>query len=268
MKEYCAAQARSQKSAREYSIDQDPSAEFVQFINLEEYPEVRERISKLYEPGALSHFRNEDRFVKTLRFYAIVSQLENGTALIGLRSITPAQKPGISKWSVRAVWNEVRGRYDELESDPFLFDEEIDCFVYGDFVFITNRSKFEQIFNFDQVTRNVAQRALDRLEGFDIENFDDFKKACLRDRRKQGMLASMSHDGADMSHVNVDTARKVIETNPNLSSIITTVNETEVLTFDLNSAKQWHLLRFLKQTTVRTVATGNPFEVDGGMSPL
>lgn len=253
---------------RAYSIDQEPDAEFVQYVSLETYPEVRERISDLCEPGTLSNFRNEDAFVRRLRFHAIVAQLQNDNALIALRRVTPAQKPGISQWTVRAIWNEMRGRYDLLEREPFLFDEAVDCFVYGGFVFIANRSKFEQIFNFDQVTRDVAQRALTRLEGFGIRNFDEFREACLRDRRKQGMLAPMSLDEADMSHVNVDRALRVIETNPELDSIITTVEGSEVLTFDLDAANQWHLLRFLKQTTVRAVASGNPFEVDGGMNPL
>jgi hypothetical protein len=268
LKEFCTGQARSHKRTQAYSIDQEPNAEFVQYVSLEEYPEVRQRISELYEPGALSNFRNEEIFVKRLRFHAIVSQLESGRTLIGLRNVTLAQKPGVSQWTVRAIWDEMRGRYDLLERDPFLFDEGVDCFVYGEFVFVVNRSKFEKIFNFDQVTRDVAQRALARLESFSISNFDEFRRACLRDRRKQGMLAPMSREDADMSHVNVETAREVIATNANLSSIISTVNGNEVLTFDLDSGNQWHLLRFLKQTTVRAVATGNPFEVDGGMNPL
>lgn len=268
LQEFCTEQRKDRKTAREYSIDRKPNAEFVQFVSLVEYPEVRARISKLSEPGTLPQFRSEDSFVKKLRFYAIVSQLENGNNLIGLRSISPSQKPGRSRWSVQAIWNEVFKRYELLEYDPFLFDEEIDCLIYGDFMFIANRSKFEQVFNFDQMTRDIAQRALNRLESFDIENFDEFKKVCLRDRRKQRMLAPVAHDGADLSHVNVATARRVIEINPSLSSIVITVNGNEALAFDLDSANQWHLLRFLKQTTVRTVATENPFEVDGDMNPL
>lgn len=266
IRRFCERQQEDQKAAREYSIDRQPGAESVQFVSLTEFPEVQARVSGLSQPANIPPFIQEDTFVRRLKFYAIVAQLEDGNRLIGLRAITPAQKPGNSKWSVQAIYNHVHRRYDLLEPDPFLFDEEIDCLLYGNFVFIANRSKFEQVFNFDQITRDVAQRALSRLKPLGIVNFDEFQAMCLRDRRKQRMLAPIASNGAALSHITVATARNVIEVNPNLGSIIKIVDDIELLAFE--QTEPWNLLRFLKQTTVRTVATGNPFEIDGDMNPL
>ena len=265
IRRFCELQQEDQKVTREYSIDQKPGVESVQFVSLTEFPEVQARVSKLGQPANIPPFVQEDMFVRGLKFYAIVAQLENGNRLIGLRSITPAQKPGNSKWSVKAIYNHVNRRYDLLDYDPFLFDEEIDCLLYGNFVFIANRSKFEQVFKFDQVTRDVAQRAMSRLQPLGIANFDEFREVCLRDRRKQRMLAPIANN-PDISHVTVSTAREVVRTNPKLASIIGVENGHEVLAFE--PSEPWNLLRFLKQTTVRTVASGNPFEVDGDMNPL
>lgn len=268
LKSFCEEQQREPRDVRPYTIDQSPNAEFVQFISLMEYPEVWTNISDLSGPGTLARFIEEESFLKKLRFYAIVAQFEDGKDLIAIRKVTPAQKPDISRWSVRAMWSESRNRYELLEEDLFLFDKEIDCLVYGDYVFIANRSKFEQVFGFDQLTWDIAQRALEQLENFDIANFEEFKSYCRSDRRKQRMLAPLAHNDADLSHVNVETAHKVLEINPDLDSIIARSGGTEMLAFDSTPGNQWHLLRFLKQTTIVTVATGAPFEVDGDMTPL
>lgn len=266
LQNFCDKAVEDQKTARAYAPDQKPNNECVQFVRFSDYPELRSRIENTLQPGTLHKFTNDGKFVQRLNYYAIVVQLDEGSTLVGLRNITPSQKPGRGKWSLKAVLDEVQNRYTKLENDPFLFDEDVDCLVYGDYVFIANRPKFEQIFSFDQKTREVASRALDRLQDFGIDNFDAFKKMCLRDQRKQRMLAPIEAPDSDLSHINVESAKEVIATNPQLGSILKTVGARDVLCFD--PSKQWDLLRFLKQSTVRAVASGNPFEVEGDMRSL
>lgn len=256
---FCRVQREDQKTVREYSVDQNPGDYFAQYVDLSHYPEAESRISSLLAPGNLVPFRDEGGFVKHLQFYAIVAQFDDQT-VIGLRSITPAQKPHYGKWSVKAVWNEVLGRYDELTSDPFLFDNEIDCLLYKNFVFISNRSKFEKIFNFYQVRRSVAERALSVLErDLQIHNFEKFKEACLRDPRKQTRLAHIAN-ATDLSHFTIASARRVIAANSQLGSIVVTESGEEVLAY--NTEHPWALLRFLGETTVSSLVTRRNFETD------
>lgn len=257
LQEYCDAQRKDQKSVAYYSVDQHPGNDFVHYVDLADYPEAQSRVDGLIFPGNLDTFKEEEDFLRELSFYAIVAQLDERT-IIGLRSMTPAQKPRRGKWSLRALCNPETGVYEELTRDLLLFDEEVDCLLYNNHVFITNRSKFETIFNFYQVIRNVAERALSILEkDLPIHNFEEFKKACLRHRTKQGMLARLNA-GVDPSQFTIPKARAVIAKDPSLSSIVRTEGSEAILAYDPKN--QWALLRFLNETTVRTLVTGSHFD--------
>ena len=257
---FCRKQREDQKTVNEYSIDQKPGDHFVQFVDLEDYPEARDHVDPLLSPGSLAPFRNEERIVKNLRFYAIVAQVGDDQTIVALRSITRAQKPHRGKWTVRAIFNEDLNRYEDMTEDLFLFDEEIDCLLYNNHVFISNRDKFEAIFNFHQVRRDVAERALVVIErDLRIHNFEEFREACLRDPRKQGRLARIAN-GTDLSLFTVAKAREVIQANPQLESIIGTEGSEETLAYDPQN--KWDLLRFLSETTVSSLVTGNNFETD------
>lgn len=257
---FCRKQRQDQKRVDEYSIDQSPGDGLIQWVDLGDYPEAQNHVDGLLSPGNFPPFKNEEKFAKNLRFYAIVAQLQNGQTVIGLRSITQAQKPYRSKWSVRAFLQEGRHEYDELTTELLLFDEEIDCLLYKNLVFISNGAQFEKIFNFEQVSRRVATKALSMLEqSVQIHNFEEFKAACLRDRRKQKQLARIAR-GADLSQFTVPKAREVMKVNRYVKGIIRTEGGEEILTYDPRN--QWALLRFLNETTVMSLVTGDHFDAD------
>ncbi len=256
---FCHKQRDEQKTVNEYSVDQKPGDYHVQYVELANYPEAESRVSGLLTPDQFAEFMNEEGFVKHLRFYAIVAQFNDQT-VTGLRAITQAQKPHFGKWSVKAFWNNALNRYDELTTEPLLFDEEIDCLLYNNLVFVANRSKFETIFNFYQIRLDVAAHALSVLEkGLPIHNFEEFKKACLQHPGKQGMLARLTA-GVDPSQYTIAKARTVIAANPSLGSIVRTEGGEETLAYDPKNP--WALLRFLNETTVRSLVTESHFEAD------
>lgn len=256
---FCREQRENRSTVREYSMNSAPAEDSLQFILLDEYEEAYEQIRGALSPEALPPFNNEQRVTNNLRFYAIPAQFENGDVLVGFRWITPAQKPDRGKWPVTAVRNRTHGRYERLVEDIVLFDEKLDCILYKDIVFIKNRGKFENIFNFDQVIRAAASAALLRLgQEVTIKNFEEFHAACMRSVDKQRKLDAISQK-VDLSKLTVEGAQRVITENPQLDSILETDdNGYLVLTYD--SSNPWHLLKYLSLSTGWSVATGDAFE--------
>lgn len=243
---FCRRQQQDHRTVHEYSIHENPSEYSIQYVDLANYPKAENKVADLLSPGTLVPFRNEERFVKNLRFYAIVAQFENGQTVVGLRSLTPAQKPDRGRWSLGAILH--GDRYEELTTDLLLFDQEIDCLLYSNFAFIHNKDKFERIFNFYQILRDVAERALSTLrQELRIHNFEEFQKACLRDPRKQTRLAFIANR-PDLSQFTITRAREVIAVNPQLDGIIRIEGGEEILAYDTKNP--WTLIRFLSETTV------------------
>lgn len=257
---FCQRQQEDQKTVHEYSADQRPNEHSVQFVDLENYGEARERMSGLLSPGLHARFNNDERFVRNLRWYAIIAQVDNGPTVAGLRAMVPAQKPDRGKWFVGAIKNQALQRYEQLTDDLLLFDDQIDCLLCENLVFITNKDKFERIFNFYEMHRAAASRALTTIgQELHIHNFEEFRDLCLRDPRKQARLARIA-GGVDLSLFTVANARLVMAANRGLEGIISEVGGREVLTYD--RANHWALLRFLDESTVRSIVTGTDFEAD------
>lgn len=256
---FCKACRDNQVTVREYSLNSIPTKDSLQFLSMDEYPQIHERVAKSLAPGALTVFRNEPGVRKNLRFYALVAQLENGESLVGLRWLTPSQKPDRGKWPVAAVRNQLLGRYERLVEDLLLFDDQLDCLLYKDTIFIANRDKFERIFNFDRIISEVASEALSRVgEEVPIQNFEEFQAACMRSIDKQRKLAAVAQS-VDLSKLNVESAERVVSENPRLSSILSTDEQgNQVLTY--NTSRPWDLIRYLSLSTNRSVATGATIE--------
>ncbi len=92
-----------------------------------------------------------------------------------------------------------------------------------------------------------------------IHNFKEFKEACLRDRRKQMQLARIARR-TDLSQFTVHKAREIMEVNRYVDGIIRSEGGEDILTYDPRN--QWALLRFLNETTVRSLVTGDHFDAD------
>jgi len=76
------------------------------------------------------------------------------------------------------------GTFHRVAERIFLFDEAIDCFVFGDFLLVLRKRDYRRIFDqLNQVLRRAKGAARDLHGKVPIANFDDFSKACSTDSR-------------------------------------------------------------------------------------
>lgn len=84
-----------------------------------------------------------------------------------------------------------------IVKDPFCFmDNEIDCIVQGDHLFIINQDHFQDLFDYHHEIDNDAKIALSKLQNKNfISNFDEFAQSIGNSLQKKRQLCSILHEG-------------------------------------------------------------------------
>lgn len=97
-----------------------------------------------------------------------------GLPLRSFRAMSPKMQLGRSLWFT-LVGSSATGAYDLLRDRALMFDSGVDCLLWGEWLFILNRTPFQQMFGYYQVLEQRSKRtvaALDRLDV--IKHFDRF----------------------------------------------------------------------------------------------
>lgn len=76
------------------------------------------------------------------------------------------------------------GTLHTVQDRIFLFDNEVDCVVYGDYVFVLRKADFRKMFEqMKAVFKKARTAAADLHAKLPISNFEDFQDACSSDSR-------------------------------------------------------------------------------------
>ena len=242
---------------RSYAVGSKPDKHEIEYLRLSEHDNLEDHVAALSSLADLLPFVNEKSFVRGLRFYALVMQLQDGREIYSFRWYSPKKKLDRSG-SFIARWNQ--DRYDLIEEDVLLFDEQIDCFVYGNYVFILNKDKFERIFRFYELVEQRADEALASIKAqVYIRNFERFSEDCKRHTTKLAKLADIATKPY-LARLDLEDIKKVISRNPHLAGVIGEEGGREVLTYE--PSDHWSLLHLLNDDYLESLMTGQNYEVN------
>jgi hypothetical protein len=158
------------------------------------------------------------------------------------------------------------GTFYKVDEEIFVFDERIDCFVFGGYLYVIRKSEFRRIFDqLDQV-RRAAKRAAGKLHArVPIANFDQFANACAAQAgMADKIIAVTSRDYFD--RLTVDLLKPVIA-EFGLGIPVTTSDGQEQLLFQTDPERRWRILKLVDDDYLRSSMTNHRYEVNSKTAP-
>lgn len=159
-----------------------PESDEVEWQRLDALAPVAYAVSKVSNLSALAPFDGADEaYKKRLSYWAATLSHADGRRAFFFRSFTAAAE---LKRKRGAALVSRHGTFSVVEEAIFVFDDQIDCFVFGDYVYVVRKRDFRRIFDqLSAVLRRAKKAARDLHAKVPIANFDDFQQACASDSR-------------------------------------------------------------------------------------
>lgn len=246
---------------RAYDAGSKPDPHEVEHVDLSEHDTIKNQIASLSSLADLGVFAVSDDFVSGLRFYVIVIQAEHSSPIYCFRSYSPKKELRRSP-IIAAILS--RGTFDRVRKPLFLFDQHIDCMSRNGEMFVFNKDKFQKIFRFFEMVLKTAKATLRTIKArVPISNFSEFEKACEGHLQ---MLAKLKNIATKeyLMRITIADIKKVIKEFPQLGIKTTKSDGKEMLVFD--PLDKWALLRLLDDDYLKSLMTGQNYEVTGKRS--
>lgn len=229
----------------------------VECIDLSVQDSIGEQMSDLANLSDLGIFEADDDFVDGLRFYTIVLQREDGTAVNFFRSYRPSKEVTRST-GFGAFFGD--GHFNKVRQPTFLFDRKLDCVASGHHMFVFQRNNFQTIFRFFEALEQRGRNTLGEVGSkIPIKNFDEFAEACMKHRGKLAKLGVIGGSGL-LDELDMEALKATIA---DFGLSVRTVNEDGGEMFIYDSSDQWALLKLLEDGYMRSQNSGRRYEITG-----
>lgn len=228
----------------------------IEHLDLSGHKTIARQIAGLADLAGLENFSEDESFVDSLRFYIVVIIRTHKKPIFFFRAYSPKKELGRSK--LLAVTMR-RGHYDQIKESLFLFDNRIDCFAYGDELFVLNKANFQRIFRFYELLVAAAGETLAVIEKkIPIDNFPAFRLACEGHLQKLAKLKNIASKPY-LQAITMKDIRRVID---RYKLNIETVGKGRNEKIQFDASDKWAILRLLDDDYLESLMTGNSYEVN------
>ena len=243
---------------RAYDAGSKPDSHEVEYVNLSQHYFIKNQITSLSSLANVPIFTKENEFISGIRFYVIVLQPKQGEPIYCFRLYS--QKKELSRSPVfAALFTE--GHFDRVKQPMFLFDHHLDCVSRGENMFVFHKDKFQKIFRFFEMVLKTAKSTLKTIKAkVPIYNFDEFEKACEGHLQMLAKLKNIANKEY-LKKITMADIKKIIKEFPQLGVQKKKKNGKEMLVFD--PSDKWALLRLLDDDYLKSLMTGQKYEVTG-----
>ena len=241
-----------------------PDADEVEWQRTSDLDPVVYATDKLKNLSALAPFDDADeKYKRRLIYWAVVLTANDGRQAFFFRSFSGSAE---LKRKKGAALVSRHGSFSRVEESIFLFDDNVDCFVFGDFIYVIRKRDFRRIFDqISAVLRRAKRAARDLHAKVPIANFDEFERACGSDSRlADKVLAVRSRDYFNqlsyaMLQPVIDEFKLGIKTR--------TVAGTKQLVFRTEPDQRFRILKLVDDDYLRSSMTKRRYEVNSKSDP-
>ncbi|MCU1240742.1 MAG: hypothetical protein JWO71_1468 [Candidatus Acidoferrum typicum] len=242
----------------QYDAGSKADSHEIEYLDLTKHDEIGKQFAPLSSLADVLLFTAQDEFVSGLRFYVIIVQPQQGSPIYCFRSYTPKKKLRRSPLFA-AIFED--GTFDRIAEPTFLFDNRIHCMAHGTFMFVFNKDSFHKIFRFFDMVLKTAEKTLESIGSrVPIDNFEEFSEACKGHYQMQAKLKNIANKPY-LKNLTMDAVKKVLAELPHLGVEIIIKNGEEMLVF--NPKDKWAFLRLLDDDYLKSLMTGENYEVSG-----
>ncbi len=243
---------------RAYDPGYKPEPDEICYIDLEQNKAIADLIRDASQTQEAEQFREKDKIIDSLRFYAIVVSPSARRKAVFFRTYSPKKELSRSK-SISVFWQ--NGTYNKVKKNIFLFDQDTDCFAWDGFLFIRNVGAFQRIFRYFEELRARADATINIvLAQIPISNADAFRATCTGQLQMLSKLAEIAKKPYLRRVTMQDIQRTIIEFD--LKVPIVRENGQEKLLFEGDLAKRWLILKLLDDDYLGSTMTHEKYEVN------
>ena len=239
----------------EFSGGYKPDFHEIESLKKEDFESIT-LIESIFNQDEVTFVDIEDvQFLKNLRFYFLTIKHNNETTIF-------FRKYGHSKELSRSkniIARMIGDRYERLTEPTFQFDDKFDAVLTKNYLYVFNKSNFQEMFKFYDLLRETARNSLDKIKAaIPIANFSEFESSCLNHVHKLTKLRNIANKPY-LDTVTIGDVRAIID-KFNLQIDIVIDSGIEKLQYDKN--KQWEILNLLDDAYLSSDLTSLNYEVN------
>lgn len=243
---------------RQYDLEYKLDDHELFYINLDDIPETKAQLDRIENVNQAEKFRRDAEFAERLAFYSIGIEDGQGRQATFYRKHSP--KNVLANGFLARLID--RDYFEELETEVYLFDRQIDFFTFGNHLFINRAYDFRLVFKrFEQLQQQVEENVQDITNQVPIENSDDFLEAC---KKQPQMVSKVAHVASRpyLTEITFDDLRRTIDAF-NLEVKITQDDQgNDQLVFESDFENRWTILKMLDDDYLGSVLTDRQYEVN------
>lgn len=189
------------------------------------------------------------------QLYSICFQREGGSNVIAWRRLESRHRLRQSVGS-RSFWSL---RFDDIESDVFVFDGKVDALIYGERLFLIREYTCRTMLALASQMVGDVERAVGAITNdVPISNSEEFVEACAR---QPAMLAKLSSiiERDYIDEINIADVEAVAEAN-GVDVDFTTRDGRRMLVFEQGPSKRWAILKLLDDDYLISQMTERSYE--------
>lgn len=231
----------------------------VEWAEVSDVEAVQLAVDRLRNLAPRANFaEGDDEYKRRMRYWTAVLTHPDGRKAFFFRSFSATAE---LKRKRGAALVAREGTFHRVEERIFLFDDVIDGFVFGDFVFVLRKRDYRRIFDqLEQVLRRAKRAARDLTTKVPIANYEDFEKACSTDSRMADkVLAIRSRDYFD--RLSYEMIKPVID-EFGLQIPTETVDGEVRLKFRTEPEQRFRILKLVDDDFLASSMTDHKYEVN------
>jgi Domain of unknown function (DUF4868) len=236
-----------------------PETDEVEWVEADSVAPIRLALDRYSNLGPLQPFQPADRaYIRRLQFWVCILTGAEGRRAYFFRAFSAASELRRKRGAALVSRD---GAFTKVEEQVFLFDDSVDCLVFGDYLFVLRKSDYRRIFDQLEAVRQRARVAAAALHAkVPIANFDEFAEACsTQAAMADKLIAVQSRDYFD--RLSYEMLRPVIE-EFQLKIAVETRGGTPHLVFQTQPEQRWRILRLVDDDFLKSSMTDHRYEVN------
>lgn len=178
-----------EKEFCEYEID-DSSNEFVQYVAVNNVSVASFILDSIVNNNA-DAFTSDANTFSNLWAYAVKIEI-NDKKLVWFRKYS---KGKVLKKGFRDAVLFKDGKFSKIEHDVFQIDENVDCFIWNEEIYISQHHYFEKIFSYEDQYEEKYGEALEAFKQFTYIDHESLEQYVQTDSMQKRKLAAIMKNG-------------------------------------------------------------------------
>jgi hypothetical protein len=236
-----------------------PEKDVIEWAQANEVQAIQLAVTRYANLSPLTSFQPSDKaYIRRLRFWVGVLTDGEGRKAYFFRAFSSASELQRKRGAAMVLRD---GSFTKVEEQIFLFDDNIDCFVFEGFLFVLRKNDYRRIFDQLDAVRQRARLAAAALhEKVPIANFDEFEKACTTQAALADKLIAVQERDY-FNRLSYMMLKPVID-EFELKIPVETNNGAPQLVFQTGPEHRWRILRLVDDDFLKSSMTENRYEVN------